>query len=215
MTMPLDGTDGPPEQGPALDPGGPSPSTLQRIARGDLAAVGQCIDRHGPLVWSLARRSCPNATDAEDLVQDVFIELWKSASRYDPGVASEATFVAMIARRRLIDRGRRLRSRPMPGPLPEGLAAAPAAEILEQAEDVARAAEALGGLRDEQRRVLTLSLRDGLTYDQIARATGQPLGTVKTHARRGLIRLRELMLGLAGGPKPAETPGPARGAGRP
>ena len=190
MTETPDGQDG--AGGAGCVPASPGP-TLQRIARGDRSAVGECIDRHGPLVWSLARRACGEASDAEDMVQEVFIDLWKNASRFDPAVASEATFVAMIARRRLIDRGRRRRARPAPGPLPEGLAAEPEPESLERADDVARAAEALGQLRDDQRRVLGLSLRDGLTHDEIARATSLPLGTVKTHARRGLIRLRELL----------------------
>ena len=110
-----------------------------------------------------------------------------------PAVASETTFVAMIARRRLIDRGRSSAPGPRPGHSPTASPRTPLPEPIERAEDVARAAEALGRLRDEQRRVLGLSLRDGLTYDQIARATGLPLGTVKTHARRGLIRLRELL----------------------
>ncbi len=185
--------------GPLGDP--PPPSTLEGIARGDRGAVGRCIDLHGPLVWALARRRCPNASDAEDLVQEVFIDLWKNADRFDPTVASEVTFVAMIARRRLIDRDRRRRARPEPAPLPEGLAARRPPSPIEQAEDVARAAEALAGLGADQRRVLGLALRDGLTYRQIAEGTGLPLGTVKTHARRGLIRLRELLIGPA--PVPA------------
>lgn len=179
----------------AASPDGTAPQTiLERVALGDRAAVRACIDRHGGLVWSLARRACRDGAEAEDLVQEVFIALWESAPRFDPRVASETTFVAMIARRRLIDRRRRLRSRPDTQPLPDGLVAPDRPEAaVDRADDVDRAARALEQLRDEQRRVLTLSLRDGLSYDQIARATGWPLGTVKTHARRGLIRLRELL----------------------
>ena len=184
---PIEGDLSPPSSGSKPVP------TLPRVAQGDRLAMSECINRHSPLVWSLARRFCDNTADAEDLVQDVFIELWKNASRFNPALASETTFVAMITRRRLVDRGRKLRSRPMPEPLPESLAAAPASFAIDDAEDVARAAEALGQLRDEQRQVLTLALRDGLTYEQISKNLGAPLGTVKTHARRGMIRLREIL----------------------
>ena len=85
-----------------------SDSILQRVAAGDTEAVAACIDRFGGLVWSLARRFLDRPTEAEDAVQEIFIELWKSASRFDPSIASETTFVAMIARRRLIDRQRKL-----------------------------------------------------------------------------------------------------------
>ena len=88
------------------------PSILERVARGDPGAPAACIERFRGLVWSLARRLCANASDAEDAVQEIFIDVWKSASRFDPAIASETTFVAMIARRRLIDRGRRRMRRP-------------------------------------------------------------------------------------------------------
>ena len=82
------------------------------VAGGDAGAVRECLDAYGGLVWSLARRLSPGEAEAEDAVQEIFIELWSKAGRYDEGRASETTFVAMIARRRLIDRwrqrGRRL-----------------------------------------------------------------------------------------------------------
>ncbi|WP_435011092.1 sigma-70 family RNA polymerase sigma factor [Tundrisphaera lichenicola] len=169
-------------------------SIFRRIAEGDRAAVRECIDRHGGLVWSLARRLSARPSDAEDAVQEIFIELWKVADRYDPDVASESTFVALVARRRLIDRRRKGRRSPDAGPLPEGLAADdPGTCPVEVADEAARASRALGELGEEQRRVLVLSIQQGLSYDQIARSIGQPLGTVKTHARRGLIRLRALL----------------------
>ena len=167
-------------------------STLRRIAEGDRAAVRECISRHGGLVWSLARRFCDGRPDAEDAVQEIFISLWTHAARFDPSVASETTFVAMIARRALIDRRRKQARRPAPDALPDGLATEEVGppEWLERLDEASRAARALEALGDDQRRVLTLSIYRGMTYDEIARATGLPLGTVKTHARRGLINLR-------------------------
>ena len=164
---------------------------LPRVAVGDPAAVRECIARYGPLVWGLARRLVPNPADAEDAAQDVFISLWQSAGRYDPAQAAEVTFVAMIARRRLIDRRRRARRHPPPDPLPEAVPCAAAADPVERADDAARAAAALAELRDDQRAVLELAVYHGLTHEEISVRTGLPLGTVKTHIRRGLIRVRE------------------------
>lgn len=168
-------------------------SALRRIAGGDATAVQECLDRHGGLVWALARRFCADRADAEDAVQEIFIDLWASAGRFDPDRASEATFVAMIARRRLIDGRRKAARRPPAGPLPDGLVGreVDAATRAERGDDVDRAALALAGLGDEQRRVLAMAIYEGRTQEQIARATGLPLGTVKTHARRGLMKLRQ------------------------
>src|SRR5262245_60755498 len=85
-----------------------SDSILTRVAAGKTGAVDECLVRYGGLVWSLARRQSPSYADAEDAVQEIFIDLWNSAARFDERVASEVTFVAMIARRRLIDRRRKL-----------------------------------------------------------------------------------------------------------
>ncbi len=171
---------------------------LEQVASGDEAAMCTCIDTHGGLVWSLARRFLSNRAEAEDAVQEIFADVWKSSGRYDPSVASETTFIAMIARRRLIDRIRRKTSRPAMGGMTEEIVAdvqeAPVAEgRAYREEDVARAAAAIEQLSVDQQRVIRLSLVEGKSHDQIATATGMPLGTVKTHARRGMIKLRELM----------------------
>jgi RNA polymerase sigma-70 factor, ECF subfamily len=80
---------------------------LPGVAAGDRAAMRRCIDRYSDLVWSLALRLSPSRSDAEDAVQDVFVSLWQNAAKFDPTKGSEPTFVAVIARRRLIDRLRR------------------------------------------------------------------------------------------------------------
>lgn len=170
---------------------------LPRVARGESNAVRECIDRYAGLVWSLARRFSTTAADAEDAVQEIFLELWKSAGRFDPNVASETTFVAMIARRRLIDRRRK------EGRTPDTQALSGATDVetssddidapAKQSEDVAMARRALAKLSPDQQKVLQLSIFHGLSHDRIATATGLPLGTVKTHARRGLMRIRDLI----------------------
>lgn len=172
----------------------PAP-VLPRIAAGDSSAFGEAIDRYGPLVWALARRMFRDHAEAEDAVQEVFLELWKSAVRFDSGVASETTFVAMIARRRLIDRLRSVTR----GPDREALnpaqtdESAPVASEIERNDEAERAVRAMEELRPEQQRVLRLAIWKGLTHEQIASTTGMPLGTVKTHARRGLQKIREVL----------------------
>ncbi len=171
----------------------PSSDLLQRVAQGQPGAMDLCLDRFGGLVWSLSRRLSPSATEAEDAVQEIFLDVWKSASRYDPAIASETAFVAMIARRRLIDRQRKRGRRPNEEALVDDGRATTPIPVESVAEDADRAHEAFERLSNEQQKVLRLAIHQGLSHDKIAKATGLPLGTVKTHARRGLIKLRELM----------------------
>lgn len=171
-------------------------SLLHRVAAGDSAAVGECIDRYGGLVWALARRMSATPADAEDAAQEIFVDLWRHASRFDPARASEDTFVAMIARRRLIDRLRRSGRRPPAGALgsPDEPGAEPVQQArAEQSEDSGRALDALAGLSSEQQRMIRLAVLHGWSHEAIATSTGLPLGTVKTHIRRGLLRLRDTL----------------------
>lgn len=180
---------------------------LPRIAAGDASAVRACLDRYGPLVYSLTRRFLGNGPDVEDAVQEIFVELWRNAGRYDSKQAAESTFVTLLARRRLIDRRRRQARRPEAQMLPESLASAQvgAAEQAEMQDEARRAAEALNTLREDQRNVLHMAIYQGLTHEEIAQRTGLPLGTVKTHVRRGLMRIREI-LQRPGQPGPASKP---------
>jgi len=168
---------------------------LQRIADGDKAAVQDCLNAYGGLIWSLARRMSPNTDDAEDAVQEIFIDIWKNAERFDELQSSETTFVAMIARRRLIDRLRYSNRRISAGSL-EDMVAEPSNDSdknLQISVEAREAARALESLRPEQRQVLQLSIIQGLSHQEISDATGMPLGTVKTHARRGLLQVREFL----------------------
>ena len=172
-------------------------SLLHRVASGDTRAVEQCIDRFGGLIWSLARRLVPGPSEAEDAVQEVFIELWKNAGRFDPQIASENTFVSMIARRRLIDRRRKEARRLDSDSIPVEELPVPADpgehRRVDLADDAAVAMRALGELRPEQRQVLELAVCQGWTHQVIADRLHMPLGTVKTHVRRGLLRVREML----------------------
>lgn len=167
-------------------------SALERVARGDAGAVDELLLRYRPLVWSIVRKRVPSAA-AEDVVQEVFIQLWKSASRFDPTRSSEAAFVGLVATRRVVDRQRRDELRGATEPLADDLRDdfAGFAEV-EVRDEAARAERALAELRPEERRALRLSL-SGLSHGEIAERTATPLGTVKSHVRRSLERVRGLL----------------------
>jgi RNA polymerase sigma factor (sigma-70 family) len=175
----------------------PELALLSRVAGGDPGAVRDCLARYGGLVWSIARRF--EGSDTEDAVQEIFLDLWKSAARFDPQIASEPAFVAMIARRRLIDRRRTRRRRPATEAMTEAIAGEPAIADAGRGPDscaeASQAARALDRLRPEQRRVLVMATH-GLSHGEIAEQTGMPLGTVKAHARRGLQSIRAALLGV-------------------
>lgn len=168
---------------------------LARVARGVPGATEDVLDRYQGLVWSLARRALETQADAEDAVQDIFLDVWKSAPRFDASVAAEATFIAMIARRRLIDRRRKIGRRPATESLyDESSPPEPPTDLSEEDRETAVVArEAMAELSKDQQRVLQLSIFQGLSHEKIATATDMPLGTVKTHARRGLIKLRSII----------------------
>lgn len=168
---------------------------LQRIANGDLSAVQECLKAYGGLVWSIARKTLRDAGDAEDIVQEIFIDVWKNAARFDETRSSEATFIAMIARRRLIDKlrysSRRISAESLDDVLLEPFTRAD--KDMQLSMDARQAAEAIRTLRPEQQQVLRLSIIHGMSHQEISESMGLPLGTVKTHARRGLLQVRENM----------------------
>ena len=172
-----------------------SQAILKRIADGDQDAVQDCLKAYGGLVWSLARRMLRNTDEAEDAVQEIFVDLWKNAARFDPALASETTFVAMIARRRLIDKirfsQRRISAYSLEDILSEPVGSGD--KEMQTLVEGREAMKALDELRPEQRQVLHLSIVNGLSHQEISDATGMPLGTVKTHARRGLLQVREIL----------------------
>lgn len=172
-------------------------SVLDRVSRGEGGADRALLDAYGGLIWSLARRYCPDRAEAEDAVQEIMLDVWRSAKagRFDAAKGSDTTFVATIARRRLIDRLRRRKAAPsMPDGVEQTLPAEPP-RTDGLGEDVRAAAAALNGLSDAQQTTIRLAILHGLTHEEVADVTGMPLGTVKTHIRRGLIRLREAVLG--------------------
>ncbi len=168
---------------------------LQKIATGDKAAVQECLRTYGGLVWSLARRMSPNLDDAEDAVQEIFVDVWKNADRFDESKSSETTFIAMIARRRLIDRIRKVNRSPKSDSIEDMLVEPQNRfdESMQVSVEAKQAAKALETLRPEQRQVLQLSIYHGYSHQEISDALQMPIGTVKTHARRGIMQVRETL----------------------
>lgn len=186
-----------------------NPGLLQRVAAGEESAVALVLDAYGGLVWSIARGAFRDRAEAEDAVQDVFIAVWRSAARYDPQTASEATFIAMIARRRVIDRIRKAGRRPDTQPIesagdPSDRAATDSpADAIAVKEESARVLEVIDTLDPPQPEVIRHAVLDGLTHVQIAERLSLPLGTVKTHIRRGLAKVRGALSASPGSGVPA------------
>lgn len=165
---------------------------LPRVAAGEPQAMELCLSRFGSVVWAIARRYIKNQAEAEDLVQEVFIEVWKKAASFNPAIASETTFVGLIARRRAIDSLRRQGRKPDFEPLSAAESIPlPALEKSTVVCDPETVKSSLASFPADTRQLFDLFFQDGFTHPEIAARTGLPLGTVKTRLRRGLITLRE------------------------
>jgi RNA polymerase sigma-70 factor (ECF subfamily) len=178
---------------------------LPQIAAGDRSAVAECIGRYGALVWAMARRLTPTAEDAEDAVQDIFVDVWRFASRYDAARGSENAFVGILARRKLIDRMRRQKLRSASEEPLEETHEATMAGALHAEHDIEMDSmhTILAHLTLPQRRVMELSLVQGMSHAEIVRHTGLPLGTVKTLIRRGILHARAVVAKTDGNSKVA------------
>ena len=170
------------------------------LARGEVTSVRGLFDRYSPTLLALADRVVRDRHEAEEVVNEVFLELWQHAGRFDENRGSPRGYLMLLTRSRAIDRvrsrngGGRHKERNLhphaPEPEAGGVAVSPAdrAEMAELRHVVRHAMQALP---EDVRGPVALSFFNGLTHEQIAQATGQPLGTVKGRIRRGLIKLRD------------------------
>lgn len=170
-------------------------SILQRIAMREETAFEECVHRYGALVWSLAKRFSATHADAEDATQEIFVEIWQKAHRWEADKSAESTFITMIARRKLIDRFRKNnRSLEVASIGSESdLPVAQSNVQIEIKEESQKALDCMERLNAVHRDVLRRSIQVGDSHSRIAEQLGLPLGTVKTYARRSLIQLRECM----------------------
>jgi RNA polymerase sigma-70 factor (ECF subfamily) len=170
--------------------GAVGPELAKRIAQGDAEALRKAYDEYAGRVFSLALRIVRSKEEAEDVVQDTFVEVWRRAGDYDEGRGELASWIMAMARSRCIDRVRRARVRSRYAQTPQQHEAAATPDQLAAAhEDGSKLRKVLTGLPDEQRLAVELAYFDGLTQQQIAEQTGTPLGTVKTRLRLGLEKL--------------------------
>ena len=161
------------------------------LRRGDADALQAVHEAHGSVVFGFLRRALRDEGEAEDVFQQVMLEVWNRGADYDPSRASMLTWIMTIARSRAIDAMRRHRPEPRdPASLPE--VGAPEAELDRMAERW-RIAGLLQRLSEDERDLLRMRFHDELSQTEIAARTGVPLGTVKTRMVRALERLRELI----------------------
>ncbi len=162
------------------------------VAGGDERALSELYDRYSRPVYATGVRLLGDAQLAEDLVQDAFTSVWRSAASFDPARASFATWLYRIARNRATDLDRRRRVRPRPAG-EHGLYALPGGPRPEEAVDAWDVAAALSSIPSKYREVLTLAYFEDLSQREISRRTGLPLGTIKSRTTAALKRLRLAM----------------------
>jgi RNA polymerase sigma-70 factor (ECF subfamily) len=179
---------------------------LARVADGDGTALAALYDRHVRTVYSMAMRVLRDEADAEDVVQEVFAQVWRQASRYDERRGTVVAWLLNMSRTRAIDRLRARRTRPQAVASARQEAMddriAPSVDpvdALTADRDAARVRRALEQLPMLQRLALELAYFEGLTQSEIADRLEEPLGTVKTRIRLGLFKLRDALSGDAAG----------------
>ncbi len=174
---------------------------LAAVATGDQKAFSQLYDRLSGPLYSLALRMLGDAAEAQDALQDVFLQIWRRSAAYDSAQSSVFTWAVLITRSRVIDRlrarGRRLRVLVDPGDEDTEAAASDAsagqtaADNANRNDEAARVRSILNELQPDQRQAIELAFFSDLTHHEIAERLNQPLGTIKARIRRGLLRLRE------------------------
>ena len=170
---------------------------IHAIARGDESALAALYDRYNSILLGLLLRILHSRVEAEDVLQEVFLQIWQRAANFDETRGRAFTWMVTLARSRAIDRLRSLQSRQRADDT--ALRDAPPETTGDASDDVYHAEQreivrtALAEIPEEQRRTLLLAYFEGLTQSEIAERLNQPLGTVKTRMRSGMNKLRDLL----------------------
>jgi RNA polymerase sigma-70 factor (ECF subfamily) len=175
---------------------------LRQIAAGDRLAFAEFYDRNSVLMFSVASRILSDPGDAEDVLQEAFVQIWEKAKNFDPKLGKPSSWAAILVRNKAIDRIRASQRRTR-------LAAEAGTEMAIAAEHDNSANEAIHGhdkakliqsaifeLPAEQRQAIELAYFSGLTQNEISEKLQEPLGTIKARVRRGLLKLRDQLEGL-------------------
>ena len=175
---------------------------LRQIAAGDRSAFGEFYDRHSALMFSVASRILNDPSDAEDVMQDAFVQIWEKAGNFDPKLGKPSSWAAILVRNKAIDRIRGSQRRTRLA-LEAGAEMAIAAEANDSANEMVHGHDqaklihsAIVELPAEQRNAIELAYFSGLTQNEISEKLHEPLGTVKARIRRGLLILRDQLEGL-------------------
>jgi RNA polymerase sigma-70 factor, ECF subfamily len=176
--------------------------TVALVARGDQTAFSRLYDRLSGPLYSLALRMLGDAAEAQDALQEVFLQLWRRAPFYDAGQSSVFSWAVLMTRSRVIDR-LRARSRRLSvvssstdedaakAAMANASAVETVADTADRNEEAVRVRSIVSKLPTEQREAIEMAFFNDLTHQEIAAALGQPLGTIKARIRRGLLKLRE------------------------
>jgi RNA polymerase sigma-70 factor, ECF subfamily len=183
--------------GPDTRVGGPDTLLAQRLAAGDDHALAEIFDRLGPAVYGAAVRVLGEGSAAQDVVQDVFVELWRDPDRYEPAAASLRTFLTLRARHRAVDlvrsELRRVARQERQHRLAQPAAHPSPFELVADAEAARVVRDAVALLPDSQRQVVELAYYRGLTCREVALAAGIPEGTAKSRLRLALAKLETML----------------------
>jgi len=168
---------------------------IRQVARGDADAFDAVYDQVAPTVFGIVRRVIRDPAQSEEVTQDVLLEVWRNAAKFDSGRGSAAAWVTTLAHRRAVDR---VRSVQKESDRERRIAAAvvpydEVAEAVESSLERERVRRCLGSLTELQRESVTLAYYGGYTYSQVASLLGVPDGTIKTRMRDALIRLRDCL----------------------
>jgi RNA polymerase sigma-70 factor (ECF subfamily) len=163
-------------------------AVVHRLRAGDQGALVELYDSYAGLINGLALRILRHTSDAEDVVQEVFVQVWRQAERFDPARGSVEAWLCTIARSRALDRLRRREAR-----REEPSESAPAPTAVPSTAEALAVRKALDCLSTDQRRALELAYYEGLSQSEIAERLAEPLGTVKTRIRTAMIRLRDML----------------------
>lgn len=173
---------------------------LRRIAQRERAAFEALYDRYANILYATALKFVKEDADAQDVVQDVFIQIWDKAKLYDPAKGKPLTWALTLTRNRSIDRIRAIQRRTrLRDEFEQETAKDESAGVREALSGVDASEKgqilraAVGQLTMQQRKVIDLAYFGGLTQTEIAEKLGEPLGTVKARARRGLLKLKEIL----------------------
>lgn len=170
---------------------------LVRVGAGDSSAFGELYDRNAGRILALLLRLLKDRRDADDVLQETFWQVWRTAASYDAARANPLAWMLLIARSRALDALRRRGRKAAQELQREPASQAGPVTQLESLELGDRVRDALARLSDDQRQAILLSYYNGMSHQEIALELSIPLGTAKTRIRQGMLKLRDLLSGLA------------------